>query len=143
MLVETTISDHAPVILELRAFIKIERSTLRVPESMLVSPIFKSEVEHIWHSRMYLEGPVVQKVLLALDDISKFFYTQARLQSEVHATKERNLRRALKSLQRLQEKHPACSWTANHLTEAKQFLIEIEEKREEFSFHKNAAHLDV
>ena len=98
ILARTIVSDHAPVILELRATIKIERSLLRVPESMLLNPIFKFEVEHKWHSRMYLEGPVVQKVLLALDDISKLFYTPARLQSEVYATKERNLRRALKAL---------------------------------------------
>ena len=39
------------------------------------------------------------------------------------------------ALQRLLGRHPGCSWTSDHLGYAKQKLIELEHKRDEFYFH--------
>ena len=50
-------------------------------------------------------------------------------------TQERNVRRALEALQRLQEKHTQCSWTIEQLALAKQNVVAVENKRDEFRYH--------
>ena len=46
-----------------------------------------------------------------------------------------NICRALIALQRLQEKHPQCSWTIEQLPLAKQNVATLETKRDEFRYH--------
>ena len=46
-----------------------------------------------------------------------------------------NICRALIALQRLQEKHPQCSWTIEQLALAKQNVAAIENKHYEFHYH--------
>jgi hypothetical protein len=67
-------------------------------------------------------------------------YGKVEQLSEQYAEKERNLRKSLMALQRLQERYPRCSWTVDQLTQAKQQMITIEEKWEDFRFHKHMAH---
>mgnify|MGYP000562472562 CR=1 FL=1 len=40
------------------------------------------------------------------------------------------------ALERLLERHPGCSWTLDDLGYAKQKLMELEHKRDEFYFHE-------
>ena len=131
----TTVSDHSPVILTIKSESKTMQIQIRVPEALLMDSQYSGEVERIWINQMEQAGNILEKVTQALEHISSFFKEQAKLSYEVYVTRERNIRRAVVSLQRLQERHPESRWVAEHLAQAKQTLTEIESKRGEFNFH--------
>ena len=71
----------------------------------------------------------------AIQASSEFLKGKAEFQETQLATKEKNIRRVLVSLQKLQEKFPNCKWTHNQMEKAKVQVEEIENKREAFRFH--------
>ena len=131
----TMLSDHSPVILTIKSESKTMQIQMRVPEALLMDSQYSGEVERIWINQMEQAGNILEKVTQALEHISSFFKEQAKLSYEVYVTRERNIRRAVVSLQRLQERHPESRWVAEHLAQAKQTVTEIESKRGEFNFH--------
>ena len=131
----TILSDHSPVILTIKSESKTMQIQMRVPEALLMDSQYSGEVERIWINQMEQAGNILEKVTQALEHISSFFKEQAKLSYEVYVTRERNIRRAVVSLQRLQERHPESRWVAEHLAQAKQTVTEIESKRGEFNFH--------
>jgi hypothetical protein len=140
ILAGTTVSDHAPVILDINGKNRKQKVKLRVPEFMFKDPQIKLEVQRIWYEGMSSEDNLVQKVVKTLSTISSFFFRQVESLSEKTAEKERRLRRSLVALQRLQERHPRCSWTSVRLFQVKNHIVTIEKQREEFRFHKHMAH---
>ena len=68
-------------------------------------------------------------------------YDNAFLKIKVHlkelqlAEKTKNIRRALVSLQKIQEKNPYCAWTSEQLEKARLQVQEVENIREAFRYH--------
>ena len=71
--------------------------------------------------------------------LSYFMHETARARLEEARERERRLRRSLATLQRLQEQQPSCEWVETQLSQARREVIEIEEARHEFYFHRQAS----
>ena len=113
----TTLSDHAPVLLTLQqgGYRKRGRSQqVRIPDWVFQEDKYKSEVESLWHKATELGG-ALEKLDNALVAASDFFKGQTKQLAELRGQQERNLRRALRALHRLQECHPSCSWTTERM----------------------------
>ncbi len=82
------------------------------------------------------EGTIISKVVSALTGISDFFIIQAKKQYVEYVRQERNLGRSLAASQKLLESHPGCSWLLRLLESARHDIFELEDKRDEFRFHR-------
>ncbi len=117
----TTLSDHAPIILSITPGQqwKKGRSQLRIPDRILEDGRYKEEVEKLWNKISTAEGNSIELLDEAVLAMSNFFKEQTKQQAEVREKKGKNMRRSLKALQRLQERHPTCSWIRYKMAEAK------------------------
>ena len=102
----TTLSDHFPIILNIREDIRPIKKQRRIPKSIFSDSKLAWDVEEIW--RLHMQSPlnILEKVSRALENISLFFKKQVELCYEAYTTQEQNSRRAVASLQHLLEKHP-------------------------------------
>ena len=80
---------------------------------------FKQDLELIWESNMQREDSISNKVAAAIQASSELLKGKAEFQETQLAIKEKNIRWALVSLQKLQEKFPNCKWTHNQMEKAK------------------------
>ena len=76
---------------------------------------------------------------MGLERISSFLREEARLRLARLREDERRLHRGVASLQRLLERSPDSEWAGTQLAQAQQELREIEERRHDFLFHRQAS----
>ncbi len=138
----TTLSDHAPVtvgMVQRNRPKRGENKQRRIPDSIIEDDCYKEALESIWNGDTEETGGVVGRLEKALRASSEFFREEAKHQEQLRWQQEKNLRRALKALQRLQENHPTCRWVGEKLEQARLGVIEAELKKDEFRFHKKKA----
>ena len=138
----TTLSDHAPVavgMVQQNMPKRGENKQRRIPDCIIEDDCYKEALESIWNRGTEATGGVVGRLEKELRACSEFFREEAKHQEELRWKQEKNLRKALKALQRLQESHPTCRLVGEKLEHARLGVIEAELKKDEFRFHKKKA----
>ena len=92
---------------------------VRIPNKFLSENCFKQDLGNIWETKMHLEGNMATKVVAALTVSSQFLKEKVHLKELQLAEKEKNIRRALVSLQKIQEKYPYCAWRSEQFGKSK------------------------
>ena len=132
-------SDHFPVIMNFFGSKKRSQEKVRIPATMLVDEKWAEEVHRIWLSFQGTPNGPAHNLLLWIEALSNFFQEIAIKDKEKLKEKELALRRNLKSLQKLQERFPYCTWTAQKLGEARKQLQQVQDKRSALRFHSQAS----
>jgi hypothetical protein len=94
ILAGTTVSDHAPVILDIKGKKVKQKIKLRIPNFMFKDPQIKLEVQRKWYEGMSAEDNLIQKVVKTLTTMSSFFFKKVESLSEKSIEKERSLHRS-------------------------------------------------
>lgn len=71
---------------------------------------------------------------------SESFWAEASRRLAKVQEQEQRLHQSVASLQRQEERHPSNEWVGTQLDQTRQELRAIEERRHEFSFHRQATH---
>ena len=97
-------------------------------------------VEETWSRLTWDGGSVAATAMRGIRELSVLFREEARQRAEQLREAERSLRRGLASLQRQQETHPKSAWVETQMAQARQELREVEERRHDFSYNRQASH---
>ena len=140
ILAGTTLSDHAPVILVIADEMRSTSSSVRIPEHVLLDRHLSERVEAMWAAGPWLPFGAADSFAGVLLGLSSAFRDESQRRLEEARETARRLRRSVAALQRQQEMHPDSAWVETQLMQARQELRETEERRHEFSYHRQAAH---
>ena len=135
----TTLSDHAPITLESRKSQPKSKAFIRIPDHLILDQSLKEEATLIWTRVMASHGTTPERVTSTLQEMCRFFHGKATLKVKEYREKEKNLLRSLMVLQRLQKRHPTCSWISKLLFQAQQHIYDFEGKQDQFNFQKFSA----
>mgnify|MGYP002774994443 FL=1 len=92
----TTLSDHAPIILESRKSQPKRKAFIRIPDHLILDDSLKEEATLIWTRVMASHGTTPERVMAALQKMSRFFHGKDTLKAKEYREKEKNLRRSLR-----------------------------------------------
>ena len=130
--------DHAPVVVVFREGDAHASSVMRISESVQLDESLMEQVEMIWGQISWDEGARGQSLAEGLPQISRLFHeTSTQRLAQLRET-ERCLHRGLASLQRILERHPDSEWAGTQLIQAQQELKEVEDRRSEYVYHRQA-----
>ena len=114
--------------------------SLRIPDWLIEDDSMAERVEEIWSRLTWDGGSAATNAARGIQELSVLFREEARQRAEQLREAERSLRRGLASLQRQQETHPESAWVETQMAQARQELREVEERRHDFSYHRQASH---
>ena len=140
MVLGTTLSDHAPVILVLDSTShSLSPRTYRIPDSIYssaeVCAKVCSRIEDIWEREWDTLGDMAAQVSQALAESSLICQQEALRAKQQWWAKERGLRRDLASIQRMQQSSPSSEELRWQEGRARAMLEETTQRRSEFSIH--------
>ena len=140
ILAGTSMSDHAPAVLVISDARRFEAHAVRIPESVQLDDELTESVEAVWSDLQAGPGDWAGALGRGLVDQSMQFREEAGRRLAAAREQERRLHRSVAALQRQLERHPDSQWVGTQLDQARQELRVVEERRHEFSFHRQAAH---
>ncbi len=133
----TVFSDHAPVILTLANTRNKQSFHLKIPEDILVNEQYSEQVHKIW-IESFRDGDRPEMSLAnAIMSLSRFFREAAMQQRQAYKAREKRMRHALISLQRLQEKYPSCGWVAHKIALAMGEIQQIQDVYYKFQYYQS------
>ena len=106
----TTFSDRALITMVVLEDKNNIETPIRIPDSIIQDVMLKEEVEQIWINGADRQDMFAEQFISKMDRTKDLFWRHSRQRYVQYVQKQKSLRSALISLQRLQEKFPDCQW---------------------------------
>ena len=139
ILASSCLSDHFSVMLVSSGGRSCTGGATRIPAGVQTDSGAALQVEQIWHQLEWQSGSMGAALADGLQQISSFLLSKAEDRLRQARETERDLHRGIASIQRQLERHPESEWLGSQLAQAQQELRDVEDRRYEFSFHRQAA----